>query len=60
MKPAKSILDRSFVYIPSSATSVDQTWRRFGWRPAAEEAGRSDERREARENASTQSYPVVN
>ncbi len=35
-KPSKSILDRSFVYVPSTATSVDQTWRRFGWRPNAE------------------------
>jgi hypothetical protein len=35
MKPSKSILDRSFVYVPSTATSVDQTWRRFGWRPSA-------------------------
>lgn len=35
-KPSKSILDRSFVYVPSTATSVDQTWRRFGWRPSSE------------------------
>lgn len=35
-KPTKSILDRSFVYVPSTATSVDQTWRRFGWRPSSE------------------------
>jgi hypothetical protein len=36
MKPTKSILDRSFIYVPSTATSVDQTWRRFGWRPSTE------------------------
>jgi hypothetical protein len=35
-KPSKSILDRSFIYVPSTATSVDQTWRRFGWRPSTE------------------------
>jgi len=39
MKPTKSILDRSFIYVPSTTTSVDQTWRRFGWRPIAEERG---------------------
>jgi hypothetical protein len=33
MKPSKSILDRSFRYVPSVATSVASTWRRFGWRP---------------------------
>ena len=38
MKPIKSILDRSFVYVPSTATSVDRTWRRYGWRPTTEEA----------------------
>jgi hypothetical protein len=42
MKPRKSILDRSFVYVPASATSVDRTWRRFGWRPLAEAADRLD------------------
>jgi hypothetical protein len=43
MKPFKSILDRSFIYVPSTATSVDQTWRRFGWRPTTkEEATRDD------------------
>jgi hypothetical protein len=39
MKPFKSILDRSFVYVPAAATSVDQTWRRYGWRPVHEEGG---------------------
>jgi len=33
MKPARSILDRSFRYVPAVATSVVETWRRFGWRP---------------------------
>jgi len=41
MKPTKSILDSSFIYVPSAATSVDQTWRRFGWKPLSEE-GRTD------------------
>jgi hypothetical protein len=34
MKPSISILDHSFRYVPSVATSVAETWRRFGWRPA--------------------------
>src|SRR5438094_10236861 len=34
MKPSVSILDKSFRYVPSVATSVADTWRRFGWRPA--------------------------
>jgi hypothetical protein len=33
MKPSKSILSESFNYVPSSGTSVDATWRRFGWQP---------------------------
>ena len=33
MKPLVSILDESFRYVPSVATSVADTWRRFGWRP---------------------------
>ena len=37
MKPSKSILDRSFTYVPSAATAIEQTWRRFGWRPISEE-----------------------
>ena len=35
MKPAKRILDREFVYVPSHLTSVTATWLRFGWRPIA-------------------------
>ena len=37
MQPSKSILDSSFNYVPSAATAVEQTWRRFGWRPISEE-----------------------
>ena len=37
MKPAHSILDDSFRYVPAIATSVAETWRRFGWRPTTEE-----------------------
>ena len=37
MKPARSILDRSFRYVPAVATSVAETWRRFGWRPMTDE-----------------------
>jgi hypothetical protein len=33
MRPCRSILDRDFRYVPSVATSVAETWRRFGWRP---------------------------
>jgi hypothetical protein len=37
MKPARSILDRSFHYVPAAATSVSDTWRRFGWQPTTDE-----------------------
>jgi hypothetical protein len=37
MKPAHSILDDSFRYVPAIATSVTETWRRFGWRPTTDE-----------------------
>ena len=37
MKPTPSILDESFRYVPAVATSVAETWRRFGWRPTTEE-----------------------
>jgi hypothetical protein len=33
MKPTRSILDKRFRYVPSVATSVEDTWRRFGWKP---------------------------
>ena len=41
MKPKISILDRAFVYKPSYATAIADTWRRFGWRPAKREAQES-------------------
>jgi len=37
MKPAHSILDESFRYVPALATSVRDTWRRHGWRPTTDE-----------------------
>jgi hypothetical protein len=37
MKPRQSILDRSFRYVPAVATSVMQTWRRFGWQPTTDD-----------------------
>jgi hypothetical protein len=36
MKPAHSLLDNSFRYVPAMATSVSDTWSRFGWRPTTE------------------------
>ena len=41
MKPKISILDRAFVYKPSYATAIADTWRRFGWRPAKWESQES-------------------
>ena len=35
MKPRISILNPAFRYVPSVATSVASTWRRFGWKPGA-------------------------
>ena len=40
MKPIRSILDPSFHYVPSVATSVVSTWRRAGWRPTTDEERR--------------------
>jgi hypothetical protein len=37
VKPIRSILDPSFRYVPSIATSVASTWRRAGWRPTTDE-----------------------
>ncbi len=37
MKPNRSILDESFRYVPAAATSVVETWRRFGWYPTTDE-----------------------
>jgi hypothetical protein len=36
MRPSRSILDHEFRYVPSVATSVAETWKRFGWRPMTE------------------------
>jgi hypothetical protein len=33
--PARSILDRSFPYVPAAATDVAATWRRFGFNAQA-------------------------
>ena len=46
MKLTPSILDESFRYVPAVATSVAETWRRFGWRPTNEE----DRKRRRRPN----------
>jgi hypothetical protein len=37
MRPSYPILDSSFRYVPAVATSVAETWRRFGWRPTTDE-----------------------
>jgi hypothetical protein len=37
MRPVRSILDASFRYVPSFATSVATTWRRAGWQPPTEQ-----------------------
>ena len=44
MKPSRSILDDSFGYVPAVATSVAQTWRRFGWRPTTDEQRKGQRR----------------
>ena len=41
MKPRISILDEAFVYRPSYATAVTETWRRFGWRPSKRDEQKS-------------------
>lgn len=50
MKPSKSILDESFTYVSSEATSVHETWRRFGWRPASEDERKPDGDKHRREH----------
>jgi hypothetical protein len=47
MKPIKSILDESFTYIPSTATAVDATWRRYGWQPVTDQDRKNRRRRPA-------------
>jgi hypothetical protein len=37
MRPSYSILNPSFRYVPAAATSVAETWRRFGWRPTTDQ-----------------------
>jgi hypothetical protein len=37
MRTSYSILHPSFRYVPAVATSVAETWRRFGWRPTTDE-----------------------
>ncbi|MGB8437649.1 MAG: hypothetical protein WCE38_25680 [Burkholderiales bacterium] len=41
MRPTLSLLDPSFRYVPAVATSVTETWRRFGWRPTTDAERRS-------------------
>ena len=41
MRPIRSILDASFRYVPSVATSVASTWRRAGWQPTTHEERRA-------------------
>jgi hypothetical protein len=40
MKPSKSILDKSFSYVASGGTAVEETWRRFGWQPVTDKERR--------------------
>jgi hypothetical protein len=47
MRPSKSILDESFSYVPSTSTSVADTWRRFGWHPPTDDE-RARQRRSTR------------
>ena len=49
-----SILDDSFCYVPAIATSVAETWRRFGWRPTTEE-----ERKRRRKRITAQTSQVI-
>ncbi|HTT11539.1 MAG TPA: hypothetical protein VMG60_11665 [Burkholderiaceae bacterium] len=61
MQPSKSILDRSFIYVPSAATAVEQTWRRFGWRPLAEEGGAAQSQATSgQHSAGSSSHATIN
>jgi hypothetical protein len=44
MKPRISILDEAFLYRPSYATAVNETWLRFGWRPPRRDEQKSQPR----------------
>ena len=44
MRPARSILDASFGYVPSFSTSVASTWRRAGWQPTTVEQRTAQQR----------------
>lgn len=33
------ILDPKFKYVPAAATSIQDTWRKFGWKPQNEMSG---------------------
>ena len=48
MKPKISILNRAFVYTPSYATAIAETWRRFGWQPVR----RNTQKQQARSRTS--------
>ena len=38
--PPVSVLDKAFRYTPSGSTSVEATWRRYGWKPVSDEEKR--------------------
>lgn len=59
MKPTKSILDENFSYIPSTSTSVADTWRRFGWHPITDDE-RTRQRRQSRAADRTVGLKLVN
>ena len=62
MKPTQSILDHSFRYVPAVATSVMQTWRRFGWQPTTDDDRQRRRRGLARiaraERSPAEAWPV--
>lgn len=48
-KPVRSLLDPSFRYVPSFATSIASTWQRAGWRPITDEDRRARQQQPALE-----------